>query len=665
MGSNDGPGAFGVQLQRHRLAAGLSQEELALRAGLSRRGIADLERGARRAPHPGTVRRLAEALELSEQDRLALRTAAMPSEGMPAVTGWSGLSELPVKASSFVGRQHELTELGRQLAVGRLLSLVGPGGIGKTRLALEVVRVAANRYVAGVVFVDLAPLTRPEHVVDAVARAVGLRIELDREPYAAIVSFLAARELLLVLDNCEHMVEACAELVTALLQNCPGVTVLATSREPLEVDGESLWRLGPLDEATAARLFIDRAQARRPEFDSEDGVTVRQVCLALDCLPLAIELAAARVTVLTPAEILPLLKNRLALLGAGGRGRPARQRTLRATIDWSYDLLEPAERQLFRRLAVFVGSFDLAGATKLAGSGALDVLGRLVDKSLVVTHVTQSGTRYRLLDTLRYYAWDQLQHAGEVELARRLHVDYFVRRAEALFSPTDSVDGPSRELDAELDNLRTALEWCLESDPQAGLRLIGLTRDVWWRRSFAEGRRWSREFLDRCPEPSVARAQALTTAGTVEVLGHPAEARRLLSEARALAVHLDPATLAAVDYRLGIASFSEEDVDDAIQHLEHALSTMSELADQRGSMRIHVGLGWALLTETTRREEGRVRLERAFERATELGDRHSAGAADFGLGLYWRWTGILCAPSPISAVPCSRCAAWRSSRQSP
>ena len=485
----------------------------------------------------------------------------------------------------------------------------------------------------------LAPLAAPELVAQSVAHALGLRIELDRKPHGAIFSFLAARQVLLVLDNCEHLADACADLVSRLLQSCPAVTVLATGREPLGVEGEMLWRLGPLEEADAVRLFLDRARAQRAELDAGDDV-IRQLCLALDCLPLALELAAARVSLLAPAEILPRLHNRFELLRrVGGRGGAPRQQTLRATIDWSYELLEPTERQLFRRLAVFAGPFDLATVAAFGSPDSLDVLGRLVDKSLVLAQIDERGTRYRLPDTLREYAWQQLHQAGEVEIARQRHLEHFLGRAETLFNPNDSLDGPTRELDAELDNLRGAFEWCLETDPYAGLRLVGLTRDVWWRRSFAEGRRWSRVFLNRCPDPSLARAQALCTAASVEVLGDPAEARRLLTEARELAARFDTATLASVDYLLGFAAFSDEHADQAIYHFERALSEITGVDIQRRSLPLHIGWGWALLTDRHRREEGRRRLERAYEHAQQLGDRHSAGAADFGLGLYWRWTG--------------------------
>ena len=275
----------------------------------------------------------------------------------------------------------------------------------------------------------------------------------------------------------------------------------------------------------------------------------------------------------------------------------------------------------------------------MGGPDALDVLGRLVDKSLVLAQSTERATRYRLLDTLRLYAWERLHEAGEEELARQRHLHHFLRRAEVLFKPSySSVDGPTRELDRELDDLRGAFEWCLEVDHQAGLRLVGMTRDVWWRRSFAEGRRWARAFLERCPEPTLARAQALITAVLVDVLSDPAEARRLLYEARGLAAGHDPATLAVVDYRLGFAAFLEEALKQAIRSLQNALAVMGRLGDPPGSLIVHILFAWALLPDHGRREEARIRLERALRQAKELGDRDAAATADYGLGLYWRWS---------------------------
>jgi non-specific serine/threonine protein kinase len=640
-----GDALFAALLQRYRAAAGMSQEELAERAGLSRRGISDLERGERRAPHLATVRRLADALGLSQEERTALlatRSAAVAASRhrRGVADGQAQMSAaLPLALSTFVGRDRDLDGLCQLLRTARCVTLVGPGGVGKTRLALELSSGLAGAFADGVYLVELAPLTAPELVAQVTARALRVRVELDRQPQSALVRFLATRQVLLLLDNCEHLLEACAGLIVPLLQGCPGVRVLATSREPLAIDGETMWRLGPLDEPAAMRLFIQRARAQDSSLDARDEAVVGQLCRRLDCLPLAIELAAARVGLLAPAEILPRLEDRFALLTRlGGRGSPPRHQTLRATVDWSYELLDRSEQQLFRRLAVFAGRFDLAAANAMGGPETLDVLGHLVDKSLVVAERTPDGTRYRLLDTLRSYGWDRLRETDELDLARRRHLEHFLSLAEALYQPPESVDGPTRVLDGELDNLRSALEWCSGANAEAGVRLVAATLNVWWRRSCAEGRQWAHAFLARCPAPSLARCQALYTAGRFELLANPSSARGLLAEARQLAVPLaDDATLAAIDGALGLACLRDERPAEAIEHLGRALATFEALQYVRERTSVLTFRACVMLRDADRREEARHELERLL--ADELSDQWIAGIAENGLGLYWQWTG--------------------------
>jgi predicted ATPase/transcriptional regulator with XRE-family HTH domain len=660
---------FGVLLRDYRLAAGLTQDALAEQAGLSVRGIADLERGARRFPHAATIERLSDALGLTAAERTALELASRrPS---PRTDVWPVANQIGVSSSdqarlaedalrvdreavarpgaqstltlpptSFVGRQREVAELQQLLPTTRLLSIVGPGGIGKTRLALEAARLSASTYADGAFVVDLAPLSQAELVIPTTAQVIGLRVELDRQPLQHLVAFMAPRHLMLVIDNCEHVIDSCAELAQALMEQCPDVRLLTTGREPLGVDGETVWRLEPLENAAATQLFVERARAQRADFDSADLATIERLCQALDNLPLALELAAARVTLLTPGEILARLHERFELLKrVGSRGFTWRQQTLRATVEWSYALLEPTEHQLFRRLSVFAGSFDLAGANAMGGADTLDVLGRLVDKSLVIAQATEHRTRYRLLETLRSYAWERLRDAGEVEFARRRHLDHFLGRAESLYRPTETIDGPTRVLDDDLDNLRSAMEWCQMSDPRAGLQLIGATRTVWFRRDFAEGRRWARLFLERCTEPSVARVHALLTAGELEALADTERSKQLLVEARDVAANLgDRETYVMADWLLGTVAFLEGRTPDAV-HLEQSLTVSEELGDARMSGCVRVVLAWALLTNRVRREEARVALERAQRLGAEVGDRWIVGMVDYSFGLYWRWTG--------------------------
>ena len=453
-----GPEQFKALLREYRLSAGLTQEELAERAGLSWRGIQDLERGVRRRPQTATARRLADALGLTMEQRAGLLAAATRDEGGQEAA--REFSKLPRRLTSFVGRAGEIPALRQRIKTARMLTLVGPGGIGKTRLALEVADSLTPDFQDGVSFVDLTRVGRPELVIVAIAQALGLHTEIAREPQRAVLTALAGRQLLVVLDNCEHLIHACVDVVGCVLRGCPGVCVLSTSREPLGVEGEMLWRVGPLGEADGVRLFVDRAVAQRADFQDPDQTTIAAICRALDQLPLAIELAASRVSMLDPAEMLPRLTDRFALLQRNvGGGGPPRQQTLRATVDWSYDSLKPAEQRLFRRLAVFADRFSLDAAEAMGGPNGLDVLGRLVDKSLVVAQSSPTGTRYRLIDTLRCYGWERLLETGEVEVARERHAQHFLSRAEALFTPTDSVDGRTRELDESLEDLRRALEW--------------------------------------------------------------------------------------------------------------------------------------------------------------------------------------------------------------
>jgi predicted ATPase/DNA-binding CsgD family transcriptional regulator/transcriptional regulator with XRE-family HTH domain len=639
---------FGQLLRGYREAAGLTQEELAERAGMSGRGIADLERGARTAPYPQTVRRVADGLNLREHERTALltarRSALRRSRHIRPTTLKQAFATgtLPEALTSFIGRERDIAEVGRLLRCTRCVTLVGPGGVGKTRLAIEAVRGLAAKYRSNVCMVDLAPLAQPDLAVQATARALGLRVELDRQPHSALIRFLTGRELLLLLDNCEHLLDACAEVVVPLLASCPGVHVLATSREPLCIEGETLWRLGPLNDADAVSLFVDRARAQSPDFDVRDTAVIGQVCRRLDGLPLAIELAASRIGLLDPTEILPRLEDRFALLKRRtARGTAPRHQTLRTTVDWSYELLDSTEQQLFRRLAVFAGRFDLAGANAMGGPDTLDVLGRLVGKSLIVAEATQRGTRYRLLETLRSYAWDRLRECDEVDLARQRHLDHFLGQAESLVTPTESVDGPTQNLDEDVDNLRNALEFSLIANPQAGLCLIAATGNVWWRRSCAEGRRWVHAFLDCCQESSIARAQALHMAGRFEMLASPNRAIGLLSEARKLTADLgDHATGAMVDVALGFAIFQVNGATtQAIAHIERGASTFEAMNDVVARARALNFLGLVYLTEPGRRDDARVLLERNRDLGERFHDRWITGSADFGLGLFWRRTG--------------------------
>jgi non-specific serine/threonine protein kinase len=596
---------FADLLRRHRSMTGLTQEELAEAAGLSLRGLSDLERGARRTPYRHTVLRLAEALRLEETDRAALlRASRRQKAGSRApVFGQAGAAVL-AQLSSFVGREREVAEVRLLMEATRLVTLVGVGGVGKTRLALE----ACGPHLGGV-FVDLAPLSDGQLVAAAVAAALGVREQPNHSPLQTLTTHLAGRDLLLVLDNCEHLVAACAELAGHLLLGCPHLRILATSREPLGVAGEQVWPVPPLalsgpadlDPAAseAVRLFTERARLARPDFglDSRSGPVVAEVCRRLDGLPLAIELAAARLPGLGLEPLAARLNDRFRLLTLSSRTAPRRQQTLRAVIDWSYELLTQPERRLFRRLAVFAGGWSLAMAEEICSAqglereDVLDLLSRLVQKSLVLVSDADSDSRYGLLETLRQYAAERLTEADEDRLIRTQHLHWCVGLAEQADADKD---GPHRTtwlgaLEREHGNLRAALDWGV-ADPdsaEASLRLIGALGWFWWVRGHArEGSHWMERVLEQTAgephtEPATrARAWALAEAGRLrQRQGHVDTALRLLEEALRLAVEVGSRDAeACARLYLGELSLEQGNSPAARAHLETGLALARDLS---------------------------------------------------------------------------------------
>jgi predicted ATPase/DNA-binding SARP family transcriptional activator len=427
----------------------------------------------------------------------------------PAPVGDPG-GNLPRPLTSFVGRDRERGEIVRLLERVRLLTLIGPGGCGKTRLAIETLA-GVEAVPDGIWFVELAGLTDGALVAQATALAVGVPIPAQRSAQEALAAHLGAREAIVVLDNCEHVIDACARLAEDLLRAGPGVRVVATSREPLHCEGEVVWRVPSL--AEAGRLFVERAAAD-PSFSAagEDQATIEEICRRLDGMPLAIELAAARVSALTLEQIAARLGDSLDVLAAGSRTARTRQQTLRATIEWSHDLLTGEERVLFRRLGVFAGGFTLEAAEDVCPGGAIarrrivDLVARLVDKSLV----TATGQRFRLLDTIRQYAVERLDASGEHETVAVHHLEWCLALAEQ-HDPLSA--GPRRSLrtlEAEHDNLRAGLTFALRRDPQAALRLATSLWRFWLDRGyFAEGDRWLEATVIAAPERTALRVEAL------------------------------------------------------------------------------------------------------------------------------------------------------------
>jgi predicted ATPase/class 3 adenylate cyclase/DNA-binding CsgD family transcriptional regulator len=469
---------------------------------------------------------------------------------------------LPVQLTSFVGRAEQLTQVRELLSENRLLTLTGAGGAGKTRLAIQLAGQLSGEFGDGVWYVDLAPITDPDLAPITTARALGLPDQPGRSTMDTLIRFVADRRMLVVLDNCEHLLDACADLVVALLGAAAGLTLLATSREPIAVAGEVSWRVPSLSLADEAiELFTDRARRVRPDFavSDDNADAAGEICRRLDGLPLAIELAAARVRALSLAEILDSLHDRFRLLTGGARTAVRRQQTLRASVDWSHALLTEPERVLFRRLASFLGSFDLDAAQTVAGGGdvqryqVLDQLTLLVDKSLVAADDRGGRTRYRLLETVRQYALEKLGESGEADAVRSCHRDYYTSLAAAVDAPAGS-DYEQRldQAEMEIDNLRAAFGWSREnSDTKLALTLASSLQPLWLARARPmEGLAWfdtvlTDEVAQNAGVPAAVRARALADSAVLTTVAGMTGGVDQAAQALAIARHIeDPAVLA-------------------------------------------------------------------------------------------------------------------------
>jgi predicted ATPase/DNA-binding CsgD family transcriptional regulator len=483
---------------------------------------------------------------------------------------------LPAELSSFVGRRSELAEVGRMLTRSRLVTVTGFGGVGKSRLALRTARQSERLFADGVWLVELAPLSDPGLVPTAVARGLGLDDERPRDLEDELAGHVAGRRLLLVLDNCEHVLPAAAGLVGRLLRAGPELRVLTTSREPLGLEGEAVYQLPPLAQPEAVSLFRERAQAATPGFDVTPGnqAVVGRLCRTLDGIPLAIEFAAVRLRALSLEQIVEHLEGEVEVPSPVTSGRPERQQTLRATMRWSHELLSEPERVLWRRLSAFAGGFDLEAAREVCGGGDLPpsgVLGGvvgLVERSVVVREPDRP--RYRLLEPVRQYGRERLRAAGEEAAVRRRHRDWcagLARAQEARWW------GPAQRevlerLDAEHENLRAALAYCQETPGEAAAGLA-ICADTWFfwhaQRNASEGRRWLTALLGGATEATPHRAAGLSALGTILMLQNEAAlAVPLLEEAEALARRLgEDRTAAQVLGRLAMVAAARRDLDRA------------------------------------------------------------------------------------------------------
>jgi predicted ATPase/transcriptional regulator with XRE-family HTH domain len=661
-----GAASFGERLRQLREAAGLTQEELASRANLTAKAVSALERGERKRPYPHTVRSLAEALELSEGQRSAL-TGTIPTRSggaaaLPVEAAAVSAPALPVSLTPLLGREREVEEvvgllLGRGGAAARLLTLTGPGGIGKSRLAIEAAKKAAGHFPDGLAFVALAPLGDAALVMPTLSQALGLREAAGVRPLEVLSHYLRERRLLLVLDNFEHVSEAAPEVVD-LLGSCPKLSVLVSSRAPLRVRGEREYPVFPLAvpdptrtpgvkevaASAAATLFIERAKEASGSFEltQANAAAVAAICWRLEGLPLALELAAAQTRFLGPTALLSRLDQ--ALEARGARDLPERQRTMRATLDWSHELLDEPERQLFRRLSVFTGGFELEAAEEVCAAGALEaeevlvLLGKLVEQSLVVAEVSwgverlhATSVRYRMLEPVRQYAQELLEERGEEEGVRARHAAHYLalaEEAEPRIKGQDQIEWLDR-LEGENDNFRAAIGWLLEAgDVQTAAR-FGWALSMYWvmRARHGEGRLLMEQTLAQGGDdlPAQMRARVFWALGAcVYGLGDDEHLLEISEEGAALFRRAGDRH--GEGYMLGMMGFATlrlNELERAGRALEEALEVFREHEDAWGSAHV---LNYLAIAPLRRGEYRRAAgyAEEALALTRQTGDRLAA-----------------------------------------
>jgi predicted ATPase/DNA-binding XRE family transcriptional regulator len=655
----------------------MTQRELGLRASCSAETIQKIEAGALK-PSRQLADLLANSLDIAGEEREAFVRLARGLESERARPPGVGPQTytLPLEPTLFIGREREVAavcDLLRRPEV-RLLTLTGPPGIGKTRLSLKVAAELTGDFSGGVYFVALAPISEPGLVLSTIAQTLGVR-EVGGQPLPEVMSgYLRDRRMLLVLDNFEQVVAAATQVAQLVMQS-PGVKALVSSREVLHVYGGhdfpvppmtlpgpgQLPSLDALPEYEAVRLFVERAQAVRPDFSltAENAGAVIEVCRKLDALPLAIELATTRINVLTPQSMLTRLDSRLSLLVGGGQNLPPRQQTLRAAIDWSYDLLAEEEKVLFRRLAVFVGGctieaasdFEIAEGTSIIQNSkfkiqnSLDTLGSLVGKGLLRSVDVGVETRFSMMETIREYALEKLEGSGEAAEARRGHAFFFARLAEQAEPelPRGEQGGWLDRLEREHDNLRAALRWLLdEGEGEAAARLAG---SLWWfwyaRAYFTEGRGWLEQILERYPElPAGLKGKVLQGAAVLAwSQGDYDASAEVATESLALRRSIeDKPGIAGSLNLLGAVALQRGRNEEAAQLFTETLALRRELGDEQGIALSLSNLGLVALNEA-HYEQAESLLNECLALRRKVQYRHGVAQTLNDLGVVMRCRG--------------------------
>ncbi len=592
------------------MQAGLSQQALAEQALISAQAVSALERGFRRAPYRATLERIADALALSDEARQMLERSAHRSRGPRRVEhDRAPLQNLPRQLTSFLGRDQVVQEIADLVAAAPLVSIVGTGGAGKTRAAVEVGRRVLNQFPHGVWFVELAPLGDPALVPHALAAALRVQESPQRSLLETLVAFLAHKHLLIIFDNCEHVISQVRAVAGSLLRECPTVALLATTREDLGIEGERVYRIPSLavpqqsrlspveaEKYGAVALFVDRVQGAVTRFrlSAENVNAVVEICRRLDGLPLALELAAARASVLSPREICDRLDRVFEVLTGVPQASVSRHGTMRAVIDWSYELLSPQEQLLFDRLAVFVGGFTLETAMAVCGDEALpqhdvlELLSSLIGQSLVMADFSYDRARYHLLDATRQYALEKLIGRGEGKALPERHALALLRVAARLDREWygASERGWFREAEAELDNFRAALGWSIEArnDLRSGSLLAGALARLWYSLSPVEGRRWVRSAIDSIDKKTDVDELAQLYIADAELSGALGEsAASLASAEQALRLRsaLDDLQVARAQHATGSALAATGKASEGEELLQQALAAAERLGNRR------------------------------------------------------------------------------------